>query len=201
MDREASVEGLAHWLGETVREVGSITREQAISLMRARGASELSALLALAHAFEHNLVGGDPRAIERIGSKREEAPRSSKRARDAAPCVVVVEDDAAVRDAVSEALEAEGYRVYSAGDGSEALRVLAQIPTPSLILLDLMMPVMDGWELLARLRRDTRLGGVPVAIVSGTNEHRPPEMRFIKKPINPVSLIEAVESLRGPART
>jgi CheY-like chemotaxis protein len=195
MGTAQSVDDMARWLGDRVAERGSLTREEAIGLMRTeRGGTELSALLALARALEQGLVRRDERAIERIRPARQEPISQSGRHR--APCVMVVEDDAALRDSVSEALEAEGYRVYAAADGAEALRVLAQVDTPALILLDLMMPVMDGWELLARLKKDARLSAVPVAIVSGANDARPREMRFVPKPINIVSLIETVEELR-----
>jgi CheY-like chemotaxis protein len=193
-----SLEALAGWLAETVNRRGSLTTQEAITLMRGQGATELSALLALAQALESGRVRRDPRALERIRAAQDEpAPSASRPTQEVRPCVMVVEDDAAVRDSVSEALETEGYRVYAAADGAEALRVLGQVPTPSLILLDLMMPVMDGWELLRRLKQDQRLSAVPVAIVSGTNDNRPREMKFIRKPINLVTLIETVEELRA----
>ena len=88
------------------------------------------------------------------------------------PLILLVEDDAAIRDAVAECLETEGYRVQAAGDGAEALTWLARGVQPALIVLDLVMPVMNGAELLAQVRADPALERVPTllmtaAIVSG----------------------------------
>lgn len=213
MGRDVSAEDLARWLGDEVRAVGSMTRDDAVRRLRSHGATELNALLALARAMELGLVRQDARALERIRTPGESAaapPPSSRtpsrrvtssiRAREAQPCMLVVDDDFALRDALCAAFEAEGYRVYAAADGKEALAVLGKIPTPNAILLDLQMPVMDGWELLARLKKDERLSEVPVAVVSGETENRPREVRFIPKPVNIVSLIEAVEDLRRHPR-
>ncbi len=195
---QVTMQALSQWLADVVNQHGSLTTQEAITRLREKGATELSALLVLAQALERGLVRRDPRALERIRPAHDDpAPSATRRARDPRPCVMIVEDDADVRDSISDALEAEGYRVYAAADGAEALRMLAQVPTPSLILLDLMMPVMDGWELLGRLKQDARLAEVPVAIVSASNENRPREMRFIRKPINLVTLIETVEELRS----
>jgi CheY-like chemotaxis protein len=89
------------------------------------------------------------------------------------PLILLVEDDAAIRDAVAECLETEGYRVQAAGDGAEALTWLARGERPALIVLDLVMPVMNGAELLAQVRADPALERVPTllmtaAIVAGT---------------------------------
>jgi CheY-like chemotaxis protein len=81
--------------------------------------------------------------------------------------VLVVEDDEDVREAIQEALEEEGYAVSSAANGAVALDALrASEELPSLILLDLMMPVMDGERFLRELRGDARLQGLPVVIVT-----------------------------------
>jgi len=80
--------------------------------------------------------------------------------------VMVVEDDPAVRETVQAVLEDEGYRVIPAGNGREALDRLREVAAPSLILLDLMMPVMDGWQLRAELARDPLLSLIPVVVMS-----------------------------------
>jgi CheY-like chemotaxis protein len=84
----------------------------------------------------------------------------------ARPGVMIVEDDLAVRETVQELLEEEGYRVIPASNGREALERLHQASAPSVILIDLMMPVMDGWQLRAELARDPRLSGIPVVVMS-----------------------------------
>ncbi|HET9595678.1 MAG TPA: response regulator [Anaeromyxobacteraceae bacterium] len=83
------------------------------------------------------------------------------------PRVLVVEDDDDIRSVMAEALEAEGYEVAGARDGAEAQR-RARECRPDLILLDLMMPGMDGWAFRAWQRADAALCDVPVVIVSAT---------------------------------
>src|SRR5437762_11749160 len=85
---------------------------------------------------------------------------------DGATTVLAVEDDFDLRDALVPILEYEGHRVVSAANGQEALERLQTMPPPSLILLDLMMPVMDGEEFRARQLRDPTLASIPVVVVS-----------------------------------
>lgn len=80
--------------------------------------------------------------------------------------VLVVDDDPYIREALAEVLEDEGYPVVTAGDGEEALDRLGRSSPPSLILLDLRMPGMSGWELRRRLLAEPRLAGIPVVLLS-----------------------------------
>jgi CheY-like chemotaxis protein len=81
--------------------------------------------------------------------------------------VLVVDDDDDVREGVQSFLEAEGHSTHGAANGREALSLLRnQADPPSLILLDLMMPVMSGWEVLVELDVDPKLREIPVAIMS-----------------------------------
>ncbi|HVL68243.1 MAG TPA: response regulator [Vicinamibacterales bacterium] len=84
--------------------------------------------------------------------------------------VLVVDDDADTRDVLRELLEGEGYRVATAGNGREALTTLEREPGTCAILLDLMMPVMDGWHFLQVRREDERLSQIPVIIISAYRE-------------------------------
>jgi CheY-like chemotaxis protein len=80
---------------------------------------------------------------------------------------MVVEDDADTRDLIVEILQDDGYAVISAGNGREALDASHGLPgAPSIILLDLMMPIMNGWEFLDARRHDPSLAGVPVLVLS-----------------------------------
>lgn len=109
--------------------------------------------------------------------------------------VLVVEDDHDVRVAVRRTLEDEGYRVLSVTDGRHALDVLERTgEPPSLILLDLMLPVMDGWEFAARIRSVARLTGIPVAVMSAYDRAPPPGIvAFLRKPVKPEALVQLAE--------
>jgi CheY-like chemotaxis protein len=84
--------------------------------------------------------------------------------RDAAH-ILVVDDDPDLRRSIAEVLEEEGFEVSCARNGEEALRALEGSP-PSAILLDLTMPVMDGWTFRARQRSDERLAHIPTVVIS-----------------------------------
>lgn len=86
--------------------------------------------------------------------------------------ILVVDDNAALRENLVEALELEGYAVVSAADGEGALGHLAADPPPGVVLLDLMMPGISGRELLALIRANPRLHGVRVVITTGLSGAR-----------------------------
>jgi two-component system, chemotaxis family, chemotaxis protein CheY len=90
----------------------------------------------------------------------------------ATPRVMVVDDDDDIRTLVCLVLESEGYQAIPARDGLEALEVLDGPQLPSLILLDIMMPRMDGEELVRALRASPQLRTIPVVIMSGHNNAR-----------------------------
>ena len=79
--------------------------------------------------------------------------------------VLVVDDDPDILEALSEILEAEGFEIRRARNGKEALERLEPDP-PQLILLDLMMPVMDGWEFAQRLKQRPRVSSIPIIVLS-----------------------------------
>jgi CheY-like chemotaxis protein len=81
--------------------------------------------------------------------------------------VLVVDDDADIRDTIGDILEMRGYEVARAANGREALERLRDGPRPCVILLDLMMPVVSGWEFRQQQTSDTALASVPVVIISG----------------------------------
>ena len=85
------------------------------------------------------------------------------------PGVLVVEDEGDIRDDVAEVLRDEGYLVSTAANGQEALEHLQGGERPCLILLDLMMPQMDGFEFRAKQVADDALASIPVVLVSGAN--------------------------------
>jgi CheY-like chemotaxis protein len=82
-----------------------------------------------------------------------------------AELVLIIEDDPDIRQALAELLEDEGYDCIFAANGLEALETLS-LQTPSLLLVDLLMPVMNGVELIARLQRDARWSNLPVVVMT-----------------------------------
>lgn len=85
--------------------------------------------------------------------------------------VLVVDDDDAVREALEAVLEDAGYTVRSAANGRDALQLLRATDwPPAVILLDLMMPVMSGWEFRAEQQRDPALAPIPVVVLSADRD-------------------------------
>ena len=112
--------------------------------------------------------------------------------------VLVVDDDRAIRGFVAEVLMDEGYEVKTAGDGSEALAVSREWH-PDLIVLDLMMPEMDGWTFRARQRQEDALANVPVVVTSAAttlrlNRHALEPCVLLAKPFELDDLLGAVQS-------
>jgi CheY-like chemotaxis protein len=105
-----------------------------------------------------------------------------------------VDDDDLLRDAVAEALRDAGYQVTEARDGRHALDILrAATERPTLILLDLMMPVMNGWELADVLRDDPDYRTIPVCILSAVADRAPPKAAAtLRKPVLLESLLATV---------
>jgi CheY-like chemotaxis protein len=110
--------------------------------------------------------------------------------------ILLVEDDTAMRTGLAYLLHSEGYRVVSTRNGREALEVLASADEPpSLILLDLMMPVMDGWRFLAERRRAAgALSRPPVVLLSGLDfiSGATGVSDFLRKPVDPAALLDCV---------
>lgn len=80
--------------------------------------------------------------------------------------ILVVEDDDDIRELVAETLKNEGFLVETAIDGADGLHKLEQMPAPTLVFLDLMMPSMNGWEFLDAREKNRRLRGHKVVTIS-----------------------------------
>ena len=107
--------------------------------------------------------------------------------------MLVVEDDVDIREMLGELLEDEGYETALAKDGQQALELLSTIPRPCLVLADLVMPVMDGWDLLKALSLDDRFATIPVVIMSGANKNTfPSQTQVLKKPADNDILLQIV---------
>lgn len=115
---------------------------------------------------------------------------------------MIVEDDDAVRDTLADILEYEGYSVFAVNDGREALALLHAGSRPALILLDLMMPRMNGWEFRIEQLRIPEIADIPVAILSGAFDVRVQAAllgvrEFLGKPVEVQRLLDLVRRFCG----
>jgi CheY-like chemotaxis protein len=112
--------------------------------------------------------------------------------------VLLVEDDAAIASSLGEALEEEGLKVAIAANGREALEILRGGLRPLAIVLDLMMPVMDGWDFRGEQLRDPALKDIPVVVITATG-FSPETIRMqfgkvgmLPKPVPYLDLLEMI---------
>jgi len=122
------------------------------------------------------------------------------------PRVLVIEDDAMIRNSLLEVLEEHGYEPVGAVHGRDALAKLdAPAPLPNLILLDLMMPVMDGWTFRQAQLARPALAAIPVVVLSAYQARLAPDQEmevaaFLQKPIHLRQLLEVIRSHCPEAR-
>lgn len=112
--------------------------------------------------------------------------------------MLVIEDDENVRESIAALLEVEGYEVVKAINGAQALSKLRKEPGVSLIVLDLMMPQMDGWSFRARQLNEPGLKDIPVLVLSGAGrldrEHEALDAAgVLAKPVSVHELLDMVE--------
>lgn len=117
--------------------------------------------------------------------------------------IMLVEDDPSIQGAVSLLLEREGFTVTCACNGREALQTLDAGYAPELILLDMVMPVMDGQAFRVAQQQDPRLAVIPVVVLSATSavEQRaelPPPSAVMPKPFDLDQLLAVIEQHRQP---
>ncbi len=110
--------------------------------------------------------------------------------------VMVVDDDGLWREVVATVLEGQGFEVVTAANGLEALwRLRRGGAAPDLVLLDLSMPVLSGWQFRAEQLRDPALRDIPVLVVSGDDLGRTRADGYLRKPCDPDDLVAAVRGL------
>jgi CheY-like chemotaxis protein len=125
--------------------------------------------------------------IESPAFKRMDAPTHCP--------VLVVEDDEGLREMMAQLLTLEGFQTATVANGQEALAYLHASSRPEVILLDLMMPVMDGWEFRRHQQADPALAGVPVIVLSALDQARTTSVEavaFLKKPLDFDRLLDLV---------
>lgn len=114
--------------------------------------------------------------------------------------ILLVEDDEIVRRAIQMVLEWEGYEVNCAGNGQEALDILRSGSRPCLILLDIMMPVLDGEQFRLEQLRDSRFSSIPVIVVSAASfAQAVSAAHHIHKPFEVQELLDAIHEQLDPA--
>jgi two-component system response regulator MprA len=118
------------------------------------------------------------------------------------PRLLVVDDDVELCESLADALTDAGYDPVTAGDGARALTLSHEAPTPRLILLDLMMPELNGWEFRALQLRDQSVKDIPVVVMTATRDlrgHPVDADAFLFKPFTLDDLLEQVQRVVRPA--
>jgi CheY-like chemotaxis protein len=128
---------------------------------------------------------------EEVDARKEVGARKED---DASKLVLIVDDDPDLLEVTAFVIEGEGLAVETASDGAEALARLGHGRRPTLVLLDLMMPVMNGWELLAAVAKDPSLAGIPIVVLTaGDHTEVPGAREVLSKPMDLQELLRVVE--------
>ena len=222
----AGIEGERDWLSFAVRDSGiGMTTEQVGRLFQRFSQADESTTrqyggtglgLAITQGFAR-LLGGDvivtsqpghgstftlrvPAIYREAQEDEHEAAPADGDGPQTADCVLVVDDDPATRDLLTRFLHREGFAVRSAGDGRSGL-ALARLLKPRVILLDVMMPQMDGWSVLSAIKAEPELATTPVVMISFVNE---PSLAaslgaedFLAKPVQWDALKAVMERFRA----
>jgi CheY-like chemotaxis protein len=110
--------------------------------------------------------------------------------------ILVVDDDSDIREVLTEVLKDSGHDVLTATNGLEALEVLRAGACPCLVLLDLMMPVMDGYVFLETRKSDPALAAIPIAVITAGRHldwQRLDCAALVPKPIRLPALMSVIE--------
>ena len=125
---------------------------------------------------------------------------------DRQPYILIVDDDPDILDNIITVLETQPYRLNTARDGKQCLEIIKH-EVPDLLILDLLMPRMDGWGVIREMRTEPRFASVPIMVLTTVVEdasRRRYELetgmamevqQYIQKPVAPVELIRRVEKL------
>jgi CheY-like chemotaxis protein len=135
--------------------------------------------------------------FEDLPAPCEKAPETYRKRVTRRQEVLVVDDNEDIRDLLQLWIEDHGYQVATASNGEEALAWIERGGHPALILLDLLMPVMSGWEVLERLKADETLSSIPVAVMSAHHRGPVPADHFLEKPLDLQALIQLIQARCG----
>ena len=112
--------------------------------------------------------------------------------------ILIVEDEEDTRELLKEILEDRGFQVATAVDGVAALEFLAAGKAVCMVLLDLVMPRLNGFRVIEALSADPALARIPVCITTSSPESAPPGFPLLRKPVDISRLFAIVESYCGP---
>ena len=182
--RDQQLAALARAISSTLQREGPKRGSTVLEMLRARGLAESEALSVVMYALSTGALVRDPPWSTML---RARGPTPNK-------SVLVVDDDADVRQALREVLEEDGYLVETARQGREALAALRRSAPPQVVVLDMTMPVMDGWDFLHEVRQDAALAHIPILVLSGGNEIRSGN-EFLRKPVDSHMLLATVARL------
>jgi PleD family two-component response regulator len=116
---------------------------------------------------------------------------------ETAPVILVVDDDGDTRAALRDLLESEGYAVAEAANGQQALAYLEQQTQPTAIVLDLAMPVMDGWQFAEQVQSTPAFARIPILVVTAREAHWGYPSRWVfRKPLVPARLLDTLSRVR-----
>jgi CheY-like chemotaxis protein len=115
--------------------------------------------------------------------------------------ILIVDDEADIRDSLQEFFEDEGFAVATAANGEEGLARLRAGPLPCIIILDLLMPVLDGNEMYQHMQSDPALARVPVIISTSDPRRAPSGVPIMKKPVSLLRLLASVKEHCSPQKS
>ena len=160
------------------------------------GSVEVESVLGEGSVFHVRLPAEMPTAVEEPAA--EPAEIASKPG--AGATILVIDDEEAARELLRRTLEREGFHVVCAGDAAQGLRLAAEVQ-PDVITLDILMPRVDGWSVLARLKEDPAVEHIPVIVVTMTDDHALcyalGAAEYMSKPVDRGRLAEVVRRLVG----
>jgi CheY-like chemotaxis protein len=106
--------------------------------------------------------------------------------------VLIVDDEREIRESLEEFFQDEGFAVSTAANGAEALARLREAEAPCVVLLDLLMPVLDGNQVYQAMQQEPRLNQVPVIVMTSDPSRAPSGLLIMKKPMNLTRLLSTV---------
>ncbi|HEU4538903.1 MAG TPA: response regulator, partial [Polyangiaceae bacterium] len=173
-------------------------KRQAESVVRSTGSDSIAQLLEETSLFLHRSVADLPQSV------RSALRESRRRSQPPATTVLLVDDDVRNLYAMTSALESRGMRVLHAENGRAGLEALARMPDVSIVLMDIMMPGMDGYETMRAIRSDPKFNDVPIIAVTAKalKEDRQKCLQagasdYLPKPVDTQKLFELISVWTG----